>query len=100
MLLHIHHHYLYQVQQLFNNTITITSLNVSGIITFNNYTVMNSETQLQPKLLFSGQEYLVPFTTSTDGVALLLGSNRLNSRILSIEDSAKLTSNIANSIIA
>ena len=45
---------------------------------------MNSETQLQPKLLLSGQEYLVPFTTSTEGLALILGTNGLNSHVLFI----------------
>ncbi len=85
---------------ILNNATTCTSsLNASGITTFNNYTIMNSETQLQPKLLLSGQEFLIPSQTSTDGVALLLGTNRLNSRVLFIGDSAKLTQNATNSIL-
>ncbi len=47
----------------------------------------------------SGQEYLIAAQTSTDGVALLLGLNRLNSRCLFIGDSANLTQNTTNSII-
>ena len=52
--------------------------------TLNNYTIINGNTQLQPKLLLSGQEYLIAAQTSTDGFALLLGLDRLNSRCLFI----------------
>ena len=43
---------------------------------------------------------MIPSQTSTDGVVLLLGINRLNSRCLFIGDSAKLTQNVTNSVIA
>ena len=64
--------------KLNNSTTLISSLNVSGITTLNNYTIINGNNQLEPKILLSGQEYLIPAQTSTDGVALLLGANRLN----------------------
>ena len=86
--------------RLNNNTTCISSLNVSGITTFNNYTIMNGDNQIEPKILLSGQEYQVAYQTSTDGVALLLGINRVNSRVLFIGDSTKLAQNATNPIIA
>ncbi len=41
---------------------------------------------------------MVAAQTSTDGVALVLGLNRLNSRCLFIGDSANWTQNATNSI--
>ena len=75
-------------------------MNVSGITTLNNKTLINGTTQLEPKILLSGQEYLTAATTSTDGVALVLGANRVNSRVLFIADSAKLTQNTTNSVVS
>ncbi len=66
-----------------------SSLNVSGVTTLNNYTIINGDTQLQPKILLSGQEYLIAAQTASDGVALFLGANRVNNRLLFIGDSAK-----------
>ena len=88
--------------RLNNATTCIPSLNVSGVTTLNNYTIINGYTQLQPKLLLSGQEYLIPAQTATDGVALLFGLNRLNSRCSSlfIGGSANSTQNSTNSVIS
>ncbi len=85
-----------------NTTIINNSLNVSGITTLSNKikTIINGTKQLDPKILLSGQEYLVPFTTSTDGVALLLGANRINTRLLFIADSTKLIQNATNPIVS
>jgi hypothetical protein len=90
----------FNVSTLNNATSCISSLNVSGVTTLNDYTIINGNTQLQPKLLLSGQEYLIPAQTSIEGVALLLGLNRLNSRCLFIGDSVNLTQNATNSIIS
>ena len=60
---------------ILNNNITCgSSLNVSGVTTLLNKTIINGTTQLEPKILLSGQEYLVPSTTSTDGIALVFRS--------------------------
>jgi hypothetical protein len=88
------------ITTLSNNTTLVSSLNLSGITTFNNYTIINGNNQLEPKLLLSGQEYLVPYQTSTDGIALLLGANRISSRLLFIADSAKLIQNTTNPIMS
>ena len=40
-----------------NNATLTTSLNVSGITTLSNKTIINGTTQLDPKILLSGQEY-------------------------------------------
>ena len=86
---------------ILNNTTSINnSLNVSGITTLSNNTIINGTTQLDPKILLSGQEYLVPSTTSTDGIALLLGANRINTRLLFIGDSTKLTQNASNPVVS
>ena len=83
-----------------NNATLTTSLNVSGITTLSNKTIINGTTQLDPKILLSGQEYLVPSTTSTDGIALLLGANRINTRLLFIADSTKLIQNASNPVVS
>ena len=75
-------------------------MNVSGITTLSNKTIINGTTQLDPKILLSGQEYLVPSTTSTDGIALLLGANRINTRLLFIADSTKLIQNATNPVVS
>ena len=86
---------------ILNNTTSINnSLNVSGITTLSNNTIINGNTQLDPKILLSGQEYLVPSTTSTDGIALLLGANRINTRLLFIADSTKLIQNATNPVVS
>jgi hypothetical protein len=86
------------VTTLSNNATLVSSLNVSGITTFNNYTIINGNNQIEPKNLLSGQEYLVPYQTSIDGIALSLGANRIHSRLLFIADSTKLIQNTTNPI--
>jgi hypothetical protein len=84
-----------------NNATSINSLlNVSGITTLNNYTIINGKNQFEPKILLSGQEYLIPFQTWTDGVELLLGANRTNTRVLFIGDSTKLSQNATNAFVS
>jgi hypothetical protein len=61
---------------------------------------INGTTQLDPKILLSGQEYLVTYTTSTDCVALVLGANRTNTRLLFIADSTKLIQNATNPVVS
>ena len=86
--------------RLNNVTTCLSSLNVSGISTFNSYTIMNGNSQTEPKILLSGQEYLTSYQPSTDGIALLLGANRPNARILFVADSTKLAQNTTNPIMA
>jgi hypothetical protein len=63
-----------------------------------------STTQLQPRLILSGQEFYVPFNgtlqnSSAEGIALLSGVNRAGNRQLWIGDSANLTQNATNSVL-
>ncbi len=74
------------VTTLNSSTACRSSLNVSGVTTLNNYTIVNGNTQLQPNILLSSQEYLVASQTATDGIALLLGLNKFNARVLFIGD--------------
>jgi len=57
-----------------------------------------SSTQLQPRLILSGQEFYTGGYTSTDGIAFLCGVNRTGNRQLWIGDSANLTQNATNSL--
>lgn len=57
-----------------------------------------STTQISERIRLSGQEYTAPATTSTDGVAMVLGVNRANNRQLWILDSAKLAANSTNPV--
>ena len=63
-----------------------------------------STTQLQPRLILSGQEFYVPFNgtvqnSSAEGIAFLCGVNRNGNRQLWIGDSANLTQNATNSVL-
>ncbi len=62
--------------------------------------LINGINQLEPKLLLSGQEYLVPSQTSSDGVAHVLGANRLNTRLLFIADSTRMIQNTTNPVVS
>jgi hypothetical protein len=83
---------------LSKNTTCGSSWNVSGVTTLSNNTIINVTTQLDPKILLSGQEYLVPSTTSTNGIALVLGANRTITRLLFIADCTKLIQNATNPV--
>ncbi len=52
--------------------------------------------QLESKLNLTGQEFLSPSFTSTDGIAFLLGVNRANNRNIWLADTAKLAVNTTN----
>jgi len=52
--------------------------------------------QLESKLNLTGQEFLSPSFTSTDGIAFLLGVNRANNRNMWLADTAKLAVNATN----
>ncbi len=72
----------------------ISSLNVSGITTLSNNTIIDGDSQFQPKLLLSGGNF-----TSSDGIAFLIGVNRAGNRHLWIGDRANLTVNTTNSVL-
>jgi hypothetical protein len=82
----------------------ITSkLTVNGDITGAKLSLY-STTQLEPRLILSGQEFYVPFNgtlqnSSTEGIAFLSGVNRAGNRQLWIGDSANLTQNATNSVL-
>ncbi len=86
--------------KLNNATSIYSSLNISRVTTLNNYTIINGNNQLEPKLLLSGQEYLIPLQTSSEGVELLLCANRTDTRFLFIGDSTKLLQNTTNPIVS
>jgi hypothetical protein len=63
-----------------------------------------STTQLQPRLILSGQEFYIPFdgglqNSSAQGIAFLCGVNRAGNRQLWIGDSANLTQNGTNPVL-
>ena len=63
-----------------------------------------STTQLQPRLILSGQEFYLPFSgglqnSSAEGIAFICGVNRAGNRQLWIGDSANLTQNSTNSVL-
>ena len=60
---------------------------------------INDTTQLNARIVLSGQEFYQPSNTSTDGIAFLIGVNRTNNRQLWIGDSAKLTQNTTHAVI-
>ena len=87
---------------IFNNASThISTLNVSGVTTLSNNTIINGDSQFQPKLLLSGREFYSGGGnfTSTDGIALLMGVNRTGNRQLWLGDSSNLTVNTTNPIL-
>jgi hypothetical protein len=60
-------------------------------------TTIYSDTQAQARLLLTGREYYTGATTSANGVALMLGVNRIDNKQLWICDSEKLAINNTNS---
>lgn len=67
-----------------------TSPNTAGI------TTIYSDTQTQARLILTGREYYTGGTSSANGVALVLGVNRLGNKQLWICDSEKLAINNTN----
>lgn len=59
-------------------------------------TTIYSDTQAQARLLLTGREYYTGATSSANGVALVLGVNRLGNKQLWICDSEKLAINNTN----
>src|SRR5262249_41727796 len=55
-------------------------------------------TQLEAKPAPTGQEFFQASNTSTDGIALILGTNRTGNRQLWIGDTAAMTQNTSNAI--
>jgi hypothetical protein len=70
-----------------------------GCISPNACLELNSSIQTLPRIILSGQEFFGAGQTSTNGIALLTGVNRLDNRQLWVGDSAALTSNTTNSVI-
>ena len=58
-----------------------------------------STTQLQPRLILSGQEFYTNTAIQSGGIALLCGVNRSGNRQLWIADSANLTQNTTNPVL-
>jgi hypothetical protein len=58
-----------------------------------------STTQLQPRLILSGQEFYAPSNSSATGIALLLGVNRTGNKQLWLCDSTDLTQNATNPVL-
>lgn len=63
-----------------------------------------STTQVQARLILSGQEFYLPFSgglqnSSAEGIAFLCGVNRAGNKQLWIGDSANLTQNATNSVL-
>ena len=76
-----------------NGNVGIGITNPSGTLS------INATTQLQARLILSGQEFYTPSFTSTNGIAFIVGVNRDNNRQLWITDSANLTPNTTNSVL-
>jgi hypothetical protein len=85
--------------------ISSTGATVKGALTVDGNTLsLYSTTQLQPRLILSGQEFYLPFdgglqNSSTQGIAFLCGVNRAGNRQLWIGDSANLTQNATNPVL-
>jgi hypothetical protein len=60
---------------------------------------LNDSTQVKARLALTGQEMFQASNTATEGVALLLGTNRTNNRQLWIGDTSLLTQNSSNPIV-
>ena len=58
-----------------------------------------STTQLQPRIILSGQQFYNNTGLTTGGIALLCGVNTLANRQLWLADSANLTSNTTNPVL-
>ncbi|MDX6403186.1 MAG: hypothetical protein QOH70_641 [Blastocatellia bacterium] len=84
-----------------NNNIYYNSGNVGiGTTTPNTAKLVVSDTlQNAARIAFTGQEFYAPSTTSSDGLALLLGVNRTGNRQLWIADTAALAQNSTNSVL-
>jgi hypothetical protein len=55
--------------------------------------------QNKARITFTGQEFFAPSNTSTDGVAMILGTNRTNNRQMWIADTAAMAINSTNKVI-
>lgn len=60
---------------------------------------VSGNSQLEARILLSGQEFLSPSFNSSNGIALLVGVNRTNNRQLWIADSGNLTQNTTNAAL-
>ena len=60
---------------------------------------ISDSTQVKARLAFTGQEMTAASTTSTDGIALVLGVNRLNNRQIWFADTANMTQNTTNRVM-
>jgi hypothetical protein len=60
---------------------------------------VSDTTQLKARVALTGQEFLSAATTSTDGVALLLGVNRSGNKQLWVGDTSALAQNSTNRVI-
>ncbi|MFP5245371.1 MAG: hypothetical protein ACLGH0_01665, partial [Thermoanaerobaculia bacterium] len=60
---------------------------------------VSDSTQVKARIALTGQEYFQASNTSTDGVAILLGTNRTGNRQIWFADTASLTQNSTNKVI-
>ena len=77
----------------------MSTLNVSGITTLSNKTIIYGTTQTQPRLSLTGIEYYTGANTNNDGIGFLLGVNRTDNRQLFICDTAKTAINTTNPVM-
>jgi len=83
------------------NVITFLSSGNVGIGTNNPNSLLElySTTQLQPRIILSGQQFYNNTGLTTGGIALLCGVNTLANRQLWLADSANLTQNSTNPVL-
>ena len=65
----------------------------------NTHVDISDSVQNKARLMFTGQEFFQASNTSTEGVAMILGTNRTNNRQLWVADSAAMALNSTNRII-
>ncbi len=82
------------------NMIVHSSGNVGiGTLTPNSVLTLFGSTQLKPRITLTGQEFYTGSSTSTEGIAFLLGVNRPGNRQLWLADSANLAVDTTNSVV-